>query len=139
MKKMTAILMAILFSLSMISTVFAGEVASNKNGANAITNETTYESVWLDSSSSGSFPIYTPNSGTIGVTLKVESSSDDSFAYISVKKPDGTYFKNRVTINRNTNNGEGGVYRMYLAPSGTYTIEYQGYTTVGMRIMCWMY
>lgn len=139
MKKLTTILMAILFSLSMISTVFAKEVNSKDASVAVATNSTTYESVWLDSSRSGSFTIYTPNSGTIGVTLKVESSSDDSFAYISVKKPDGTYFKNKVTINRNTNNGQGGVYKMYLASSGTYTIEYQGYTTVGMRIMCWMY
>ena len=34
---------------------------------------TTYESVWLNSSDSGSFVVNTQNSGTIGVTLKVES------------------------------------------------------------------
>lgn len=102
-------------------------------------NEMTYESVWLDSSAQGSFDIYTPNSGTIGITVKVESSSDNSWAWISIQKPDGSYFVNSKYVDRNTNNGEGGLYRIYSASSGTYKIHYIASTTVGMRIMCWFY
>ena len=39
---------------------------------------TTYESVWLDKSSEGNFKIKTSLRGTIGVTFKVESSSNNS-------------------------------------------------------------
>lgn len=49
-----------------------------------LANTMTYESTWLKHSASGSFTVNTPNSGTIGITLKVESSSNSSFAYISV-------------------------------------------------------
>lgn len=100
---------------------------------------TTYESVWLNSSDSGSFVVNTQNSGTIGVTLKVESSSNSSFAYLSIQKPNGSYFKENVYVSPTTNNGNGGVYKMYFASSGNYTIHYVAYTDVGMRIMCWLY
>lgn len=99
---------------------------------------TDYNSVWLDSSSTGSFRVYTSNTGTVGITLKVESSSDSSCAYISVQKPNGSYFKNKVLLTPATNGGEA-QYTIYFASSGSYTIEYSAYTTVGMRIMCWMY
>lgn len=98
-----------------------------------------YGSVWLNSSASGSFSVNTSHSGTVGITLKVQSTSNDSWAYISVQKPDGNYFKNNIYVDPTTGNGDGAVYKMYFASSGTYTIHYAAYTSVGMRIMCWLY
>ena len=99
---------------------------------------TDYNSVWLDSSSNGSFKVYTSNTGTIGITLKVESPAAGSSAIISVKKPNGSYFKNNVFLTPDEDGGEK-QYKIYFAQSGSYTYEYSAYTTVGMRIMCWMY
>lgn len=98
---------------------------------------TDYNSRWLDSSGTGSFSVYTSNTGTVGITLKVESSSSDSVAYISVKKPDGSYFKNKVFLQANVD--PEAKYTIFFAKSGSYTIEYTAWTEVGMRIMCWMY
>ena len=105
----------------------------------ASTNAMTYGSTWVSSSNSGSFTVSTNNSGTIGITLKAESSSNDSWAYLSVQKPNGSYFKNNVYVDPTTGNGDGAVYKMYFASSGTYTIHYIAYTSVGMRLMCWLY
>lgn len=99
----------------------------------------TYGSTWVNSSDSGSFSINTEKSGTIGITIKAESSSDSSWAYMSVMKPDGTYFKNNVYIDPTSGNGDGKKFKIYYASSGTYTINYIAYTDVGMRLMCWMY
>lgn len=113
-------------------------VRSNEN-ADMTTRSSHYNSVWVDSNSSGSFPIATLESGTVGITLKVESSSNDSWAYISVQKPNGSYFRNDIFVTPTTGDGEGAIYKMYNASSGTYTIHYSAYTSVGMRIMCWLY
>lgn len=99
---------------------------------------TDYNSVWLDSSGSGEFKVYTSNTGTVGITLKVESSSNSSSAVISVKKPNGSYYKNNVFLTPGEDGGEA-KYTIFFAKSGSYTIEYTAYTKVGMRIMCWMY
>lgn len=100
---------------------------------------TDYGYAWINSSASGSFTVTTSKSGTIGITLKVESSSNDSWAYMSIQKPDGSYFKNNIAIDPTTGGGEGGIYKIYFASSGTYTIHYIAHTTVGMRLMCWLY
>lgn len=165
-KKLMAMFMAICMSLSIVCTsAFAAEVHSDDFPYDAATiayqddditivqvagaelantsttipyNANSYESTWLDHSASGSFPIYTSNSGTIGIRLKVESSSDSSVASIIVQKPDGTNATRWITVNRNTNNGNGYFFYIYGAPSGTYTIKYNASTSAGMRIMCWM-
>lgn len=103
------------------------------------TRSTDYGSVWLNSSDSNSFSVYTSNSGTIGITLKAESSSNSSWAYLAIQKPNGSYFKNNVYVDPTTGGGEGARYKMYSASSGTYTIHYDAYTSVGMRLMCWLY
>lgn len=109
--------------------------------ARAAANETSYESVWLNGSAGGSFPIYTSNTGTFGITIKVESSSDDSWTYCTVVAPNGNPCSgcNGLYIDRNTNGGDGWYGHVYNASGGTYQINYQAYTTVGMRIMCWIY
>lgn len=165
-KQLMAMFMAICMSLSLVCTsAFATEVHAEPNPhnnssivyqddsiaivqvtdaelANTDTtipyNANSYESTWLEHSASGSFPIYTSSSGTIGITLKVESSSDSSVASIIVQKPDGTNATRWITVNRNTNNGNGYFFYIYGASSGTYTIKYNASTSVGMRIMCWM-
>lgn len=141
MKKIMTMVMAVFFCVCMMagSAFAAGADASKKPVPGGGAKTTDYESVWLDNSAQGSFDIYNHNSGTVGVTLKVESSSNTSTANIKVKKPDGSYFLNGVAIYPYTNGGNGGVYTIYFAQTGTYTIEYNAYTTVGMRIMCWMY
>ena len=48
---------------------------------------TTYESVWLDKSSEGNFKIKTSLRGTMGVSFKVESSSNNSWAFLLSKAP----------------------------------------------------
>lgn len=99
---------------------------------------TDYNSVWVASSGSGNFRVYTSNTGTVGIILSVSSSSNNSSAYISVQKPNGDYFKNNVFLTPSQNDGEAS-YKIYFAQSGSYTIYYTAYTTVGMRIMCTIY
>lgn len=118
-------------------TVVRTPVGADDDGISPLS--TDYNSVWLDSSGSGEFKVYTSNTGTVGITLKVESSSNESFAYISIKKPDGSYFKNKLLIDPTSGNGNGKEYTIFFAKSGSYTIEYTAWTEVGMRIMCWMY
>ena len=141
MKKLMTMVIAVFFCVCMMAgtALAAAPNDSKKPVAPNGVKTTDYESVWLDYSASGSFDIYNHNSGTVGVTLKVESASTSSTANIKVKKPDGSYFLNSVQINPTTNGGQGGLYTIYFAQTGTYTIEYTAYTTVGMRIMCWMY
>lgn len=141
MKKIMAIAMAVFFCVCMMagSAFAAGADTAKKPAPGGGAKTVDYESVWLDYSASGSFPIYNHNSGTVGMTLKVESSSNLSTANIKVKKPDGSYYLNGVAIDPTTNGGQGGLYTIYFAPTGTYTIEYNAFTNVGMRIMCWMY
>lgn len=117
-------------------TIVETPVDANALGVSPLA--TSYNSKWLDTSGSGSFSVYTSNTGTIGITLKVESSSNSSCALISVKKPNGSYYKNDIYLEPGTNGGEG-QYKIYFASSGSYTIEYVAWTEVGMRIMCWMY
>ena len=109
--------------------------------AKTVANEMSYESVWLNGPSGGSFPIHTNNTGTFGITIKVESSSSDSWTYCTVIDPSGNPCKgcNGLYIDRDTNGGDGWYGHVYNASSGTYQISYQAYTTVGMRIMCWIY
>lgn len=117
-------------------TIVETPVDTNSFGVSPLS--TDYNSVWLDSSSNGSFKVYTSNAGTIGITLKVESSSDNCSALISIKKPNGSYYKNNIFLTPTQNGGEG-QYKIYFASSGSYTYEYSAYTDAGMRIMCWMY
>jgi hypothetical protein len=108
--------------------------------AASITRHTDYESVWLNGNAQGSFPIYCTHSGTVGITIAVESSSNSSWANVSIQKPNKSYYyPTGIAINRNTNGGDGWYAKMRFASTGTYTIHYTAVTPVGMRIMCWMY
>ncbi|MBP3463450.1 MAG: hypothetical protein J6K45_03100 [Clostridia bacterium] len=98
-----------------------------------------YGNAWVSSSTSGSFTVNNQHSGTVGLTMKVESSSNDSWAYISVLKPNGVAYLNNIYVDPTSGNGEGRKYTLYSASTGTYTFSYSAYTSVGMRIMAWMY
>lgn len=94
-----------------------------------------YGSAWQDGAGGGSFTVTTSNSGTLGFTFEVESSSSDSWVYISVLKPNGNEYWNNVYVDTSEQ-----VFKTaYFASSGTYTINYTGYTPSAMRIMCWIY
>lgn len=97
-----------------------------------------YESVWLDRSSTSSFKIYCSHSGKVGVTIGIESSSDESWAQITIKRPDGRYLFPKSGGQIRPSDGEV-LMRMADGTIGTYTVNYQASTNVGMRIMCWMY
>ncbi len=102
-------------------------------------SDVDYESVWLNRSGTGNFPIYCSHSGRVGVTIGVESSSESSWAQIWIKRPDGTRYLYANGANAiHPSNGEV-LMRMADGTIGTYTVYYQASTTVGMRIMCWMY
>lgn len=96
---------------------------------------TCYNGQWVGSSSRGSFGVYSDNSGTVGITIKTESSSTDSIAYITVLKPNGSEFQTGLCFSGTQEKK----YTMLFASTGTYTIKYSVYTTVGMRINCWIY
>ncbi len=96
---------------------------------------TCYNSAWISSNSHSSFGVYSDNSGTVGITIKTESSSDDSWAYITVLKPNGSEFQTNLYF-KGTQEKK---YTMLFASKGTYTIKYSVYTSVGMRINCWIY
>lgn len=97
-----------------------------------------YESVWLNRASTGSYKIYCSHSRKVGVTIGIESSSNDSWAQITIKRPDGRYLFPKNGGKIRPSDGEV-LMRMADGTIGTYTINYQASTQVGMRIMCWMY
>lgn len=96
---------------------------------------TCYNGQWVGSSSNGSFGVYSDNSGTVGITISTESSSNDSIAYITVLRPNGSEFQSGLCLSGTQEKK----YTMLFASTGTYTIKYSTYTTVGMRINCWIY
>lgn len=101
----------------------------------ASTRSNCYNGQWVGSSSTGSFGVYSDNSGTVGITVSTETSQSDAWAYITVVKPNGTPFKNDIAFI----GSQSKQYTMYFASTGTYTIKYNVYTTAGMRINCWIY
>lgn len=105
------------------------------NVANSARTAVDYESVWVNNSEWGSFTIYNSRSGKTGVTWKVESPSSKSHAQIYMTTPQGLLFLDT----RDVYEANGDVYFRTTGVKGTYTIHYIATTTVGMRIMCWMY
>lgn len=141
MKKIISVLMALLLCVSMAAPAFAADVSPQQPVSTSIasTRSTDYGDAWIGSSGSGSFTVTTSKGGTLRMTLKVESASNSSFAYVSVKKPNGTYYKNDIYVDPTSESGEGVHLMMILASAGTYTISYNAVTTAGMRLMCWIY
>lgn len=141
MKKITAFFMVLVFCLSMAVPAFAvdSSTAQSDSISSASTRGTDYGNAWISSSSAGSFTVTTSKSGTIYMTLKVESSSSSSLAEVSVQKPDGSWYDGIIHVDPSSENGAGVHLKMYCAQSGTYRITYNAYTSSGMRLMCWIY
>ena len=94
-----------------------------------------YNGQWVGSTSSGSFSLYSDNSGTVGVTVSTEATSSSDLTYITIVKPNGNHFKTDITFS----GSQSKKYTMYFASKGTYKISYHAYTDNGLRINCWMY
>lgn len=141
MKKFFSFLMAITLCLSIAVPAFAADSSSAQSDTISLasTRSTDYGNAWISSASAGSFTVTTSKSGTLYMTLKVESSSNSSWAYVSVKKPNGSYYANNIYVDPTSEGGEGVHLKMTFASAGTYTIVYNAYTSVGMRLMCWIY
>lgn len=96
-----------------------------------------YESKWVDSTVYGdSFTIYNHRSGNAGVTWGVESSSESSYAQIWMTSPSGVVVLATRTVRPSS--GEV-VFRLTNSARGRYTVHFNAYTRVGIRVMCWMY
>lgn len=141
MKKIISALMAFVFCLSLALPAFAADSSTVESDTISVasTRGTDYGNAWISSSSAGSFTVTTSKSGTLYMTLKAESSSNSSWAYVSVKKPNGSYYANNIYVDPTSEGGEGVHLKMTFASAGTYTIVYNAYTTAGMRLMCWIY
>lgn len=141
MKKLIALFTVLTLCLCMTVPAFASDCTNTQTDSSRIcsTRATDYGNAWISSSSAGSFTVTTNRSGTIHMTLKAESSSNSSWAYVSVKKPDGTYYGNNIYVDPKSENGAGVHLTMVCSKSGTYTISYNASTTAGMRLMCWIY
>lgn len=102
-----------------------------------LVNENNYGNKWINSTSYGqSFNVYSTYTGSTGVTWKVESSSNSSYAQIYMTTPSGI----PVLATRRVSPSDGDVHlRLTNASIGNYTVHFDGYTTVGMRVMCWLY
>ncbi len=108
-----------------------------KTGSGNVKSPVDYESKWINSSTTGdSFPIYNNRSGECGVTWAVESSSNESYAQIWMSNSLGLPILNTRTVR--PSDGEV-VFRLKNSSKGYYTVHFLAHTTVGMRIMCWMY
>lgn len=141
MKKIIALLTVFALCICTSIPVFAAESSTAEIEPIIVssTRGTDYGNAWISSSSAGSFTVTTSKSGTIYMTLKVESSSSDSFAEVSVWKPNGSAYDGIIHVDPSSENGGGVHLQMYCAQSGTYTIGYNASTTAGMRLMCWIY
>ena len=164
MKKFLALLMALTLCLSMAAPAFAAGVAEDDNvSAATVVYEydkivvydargTDYGYVWFDSKGSlqeDNIYVNTGLSGTVRMTLGIESSSKKSHAFVYVYNPNGTmlYLKNDMTGTYTCELGdyEGGwvaeqKFTFTGQPSGTYRINVHNvYAPAGTRVMCWIY
>ena len=148
MKKFLALLMALTLCLSMAAPAFAAGVAEDDN----VSAATDYGYVWFDSKGSlqeDNIYVNTGLSGTVRMTLGIESSSKKSHAFVYVYNPNGTmlYLKNDMTGTYTCELGdyEGGwvaeqKFTFTGQPSGTYRINVHNvYAPAGTRVMCWIY
>ena len=97
---------------------------------------------------SGDFTVYTPYSGTLYGTFKVEAPSSSSFCYMTLVSPSGSIYKDSVYVDCDTPSynkdnvlTDGQVFKITNASSGTYTVRWLAYPASGstMRMLCWLY
>ena len=113
------------------------ETAAALSSARAL----SYESNWENGSASGNLYINTSNSGSFGVTVKIQSSDSNAFAYCSLYNPNGSVCKGLSSfyVNQNTNSGDGFLGTIVNGPSGRYKLSYMLSSSAGTRVMIWLY
>lgn len=145
-KTLFATLLALVLSVScMTGTVFAAETNSDVDAVTSVSSLTVTPigsfggyGHRVTGTASGSFTVNAPSgaSGSAGITLKSDCSSSGAFSYISIQKPDGSYFKNNIYLDGNAEKK----LQIYFPKNGTYTIHYNTYTPgSSVHLQCWIY
>lgn len=94
-----------------------------------------YGYAWVNSSSISYFHVNCTLTGTVQGTFKVESSSSQSSAQMTISGP-AAQVPSSITVAP----WSGDVYfTLKGCTAGRYTVSYIATTTVGMRLMCWLY
>jgi len=91
----------------------------------------------VDANGKGEFSVWTDGdySTAAGMTLKTECASSGGIVYISVQKPDGSYFATNLVLTGNTEKK----YQMYFVHGGEYKIHYEVQASAPVTINCWIY
>lgn len=151
MKKFLSALLAAMLTLNcVIATAFATEPSTqlSESCQTQVVNVTTEFEVSPHSfggyghrvtgTASGSFEVNCLSGAGLGagITLKSDCGSDGAFSYISVQKPDGSYFANDIYLDGN----EEKQFQIWAPQNGTYTIHYITYTpNQTVHLQCWIY
>lgn len=141
MKKIISTLLAITFMFCFFSVPsFAAEPSTSSQRNNAIIASSSYGGYGhrVTGTGSGTFTVNCPSGAKAGagITLRSDCSSSDAYTYISVQKPDGTYFLNNVSLSGTQEKK----FQIYFPQNGTYTIHYITYTPgPSVHLQCWIY
>lgn len=87
---------------------------------------------------SGYFEVNAPSGALLsaGITISSECGSSNAFSYISIEKPDGTFFKNDIYLDGNAERK----FNFGFPQNGTYKIHYTTYTPdQTVHLQCWIY
>lgn len=137
-KRFISMLCVLCLTLGLTSTAFAKESDSTSNTLNTIQARTNnYNSLWVNPGYyySKSFTVY--NTGNLGVTWKVESTNNNSYAQIRMTTPSGSTVLHTAKLY--PSNGDHR-FRLNAAETGPYTINFMGEAkSTGMRVLCWFY
>lgn len=109
-----------------------------ENAGIAPLSDDNYGNVWLNQANavrSGSFPVNCTYTGNKGITFKIESSSNSSYAQVYMTKGKNVVF-GAVTVRPS----DGDLHcTLKNASRGTYAVHCMVLPVRGMRIMCWIY
>lgn len=102
--------------------------------AAANSDELKYNSVWLTRNTTSNFSVDMPAKlRTIYGTLRVESSSNESYAYVSIIWTVGS-------ISGYARPSDGDLYfKFYNAVDNVCVVDYNAMVSAGTRINCWLY
>lgn len=94
-----------------------------------------YGYAWINNDKIDSFYINCTLSGTVNGTFKVESSSESSVAQMTISGP-----MSQLAVTRRLHPSSDEVFfTLNGCQKGTYEVSYIANTTVGMRLLCWLY
>ena len=102
--------------------------------------EDNYNGVWLDDGThyGNELVVRNTHTGRIGMTISVESNSNDSYAQINITNPKGLPLLKVLTVRPNTPKSQ----REFIIENGlkgNYTLHYTARSEGGMRLNCWTY